>query len=353
MDARAQARHEKRDMQQIWIKKHGGPEVLEVRNVPDPEPEAGQVRVRARAVGLNFAEISARQGLYPDAPKPPCVVGYEGAGVVDAIGAGVSRWSVGDRVVFASRFGGHSEAVCVGQGQLFRMPPSMSFEEGAAMLVNYLTAYHMLFVVRRIRPGDTVLIHSAAGGVGTAVLQLCRTVRDVTTIGTASAKKHDFARSQGADHVIDYRTEDYVAAVKKLTSGRGVDVVLDALGGPDWRKGYSLLAPGGLLVAFGLANASGAGKRSLTRALGQIVRQPLFNCMTLMNDNRGVSGVNMGHLWDDVAFIAGEAEALVTLYSEGKIKPHIGGVFPFSRVAEAHAELENARVVGKIVLGPD
>ncbi|HEX4336491.1 MAG TPA: medium chain dehydrogenase/reductase family protein [Polyangiaceae bacterium] len=342
-----------RSMQQIWIRKYGGPEVLEVREAPDPEPEPGQVRVRARAVGLNFAEISARQGLYPDAPKPPCVVGYEGAGVVDWVGEGVTRWSVGDRVVFASRFGGQSEAVCVGEDQLFRMPASMSFEDGAAMLVNYLTAYHMLFVVRRIRPGDTVLIHSAAGGVGTAVLQLCATVEGVTTIGTASAGKHDFARIQGAHHVIDYRTEDYVAAVKKLTSGRGVDVVLDPLGGPDWRRGYSLLAPGGILVAFGLSNASGSGKRSLTRAIGAIVRQPLFNCMTLMNDNRAVAGVNMGHLWDDVDFIAREADALVRLYSQGKIKPHIGAVFPFSQVAAAHAELEQGRNVGKIVLVPD
>jgi NADPH:quinone reductase-like Zn-dependent oxidoreductase len=193
----------------------------------------------------------------------------------------------------------------------------------------------------------------AAGGVGTAVLQLCRTVEGVTVIGTASSSKHDYVRSHGAQHVIDYRTSDYVAEVKRLTNGRGVDLVLDALGGRDWRRGYALLAPGGLLVAFGLANATGSGKRKVTRALGQIVAQPLFNCMTLMSDNRGVAGVNMGHLWDDVAFIAKEADALVKLYSEGKIKPHIGGVFPFSRVAEAHAELENARNVGKIILVPD
>lgn len=340
-------------MQQIWIRKHGGPDVLEVRRGDDPAPAPGQVRVRARAVGLNFADISARQGLYPDAPKPPCVVGYEGAGVVDALGAGVTRWSPGDRVIYMSRFGGQSDMVCVPENQLFRMPDSMSFEDGAALPVNYVTAYHMLFVVRRIQSGDTVLVHMAAGGVGTAVLQLCRTVAGVTTIGTASAKKHDYVRSHGADHVIDYRTVDYVEEVKRLTDGRGVDAVLDALGGADWKRGYSLLAPGGFLIAFGLANAGGAGKRSLTRALGQIVRQPLFNCLTLMNENRGVAGVNMGHLWDNVPLITREIEALVQLYQGGKIKPHIGGVFPFSRVKEAHAEIEHGRNVGKIVLVPD
>src|SRR5882724_9113039 len=132
-------------MQQIWIRKHGGPDVLEVRTADDPEPLPGQVRVNAHAVGLNFAEISARQGLYPDAPKPPCVVGYEGAGVIDGLGEGVSGWAKGERVLFMSRFGGHSSSVCVPADQLFRMPDSMSFHEGAALPVNYLTAYHMLF----------------------------------------------------------------------------------------------------------------------------------------------------------------------------------------------------------------
>jgi NADPH:quinone reductase-like Zn-dependent oxidoreductase len=178
-------------------------------------------------------------------------------------------------------------------------------------------------------------------------------VSGVTTIGTASAKKHDYAKSHGADHVIDYRSVDYVEEVKKLTNGRGVDAVLDALGGPGWKRGYSILAPGGSLIAFGLANAGGPGKRSMTRALGQIVRQPLFNCMALMNDNRGVAGVNMGHLWGDVALITREITALVALYEAGKIKPHIGGVFPFSRVKEAHGELEQGKTVGKVVLVPD
>src|SRR5262249_39805224 len=121
----------------------------------------------------------------------------------------------------------------------------------------------------------------------------------------------------------------------------------------DWKRGYSILAPGGTLIAFGLANAGGAGKRSLTRAIGQIVRQPLFNCMALMNDNRGVAGVNMGHLWDNVTLITRELVALVALYEAGKIKPHIGGSFPFSRVREAHEELEQGKTVGKLVLIPD
>jgi len=340
-------------MQAIWIRKHGGPEVLEVRESPDPAPASDEIRVRTRAAGLNFAEVSARQGIYPDAPKPPCVVGYEGAGVIDAVGRGVTRFRPGDSVIFLSRFGAHASVVCVKEHQTFSMPKGMTYEEGAALPVNYLTAYHMLFVVRRIRSGDTVLVHMAAGGVGTAVLQLCRTVPGVTTIGTASAAKHDYVKSHGCDHVIDYRSVDYVHAVRTLTNGRGVDVVLDALGGPDWKKGYDLLAHGGLLVAFGLANAAVAGKRNLVHAASQILRSPLYHCMKLMDQNRGVAGVNMGHLWDDVPLLTGELTALLGLYEKGSIKPHIGGIYRFSDAARAHGEIEHGKNVGKIVLVPD
>ena len=340
-------------MRAVWIKKHGGPEKLEVRETPDPEPRAGEVRVRVRACGLNFAEVMARQGLYPDAPKPPCVVGYEGSGVVDALGPGVTGPAVGTRVIYMSMFGGHADVVCVPQEQITVMPDAMSFEHAAALPVVYLTAYHMLFEIARLRGGEHVLVHMAAGGVGTAVLQLCKTVPGVVTYGTASAGKHEFLRSLGCSHPIDYRTQDYVAEVKRLTNGRGVNLVLDALGGPDWGKGYRLLAPAGLLIAFGLANANKGGTRRIAHVLGQLVRSPLFRPMQLMGDNRGVAGVNMAHLWQETALLRREIGALMELYQRGAIKPHIGGSFPFSRAADAHAELEHGRNVGKILMTPN
>ena len=340
-------------MRAVWIRKHGGPEMLEVRQTPDPELRAGEVRVRVHACGLNFAEVMARQGLYPDAPKPPCVVGYEGAGVVEALGAGVAGPAVGSRVIYMSMFGGHADVVCVPKEQVTVMPDAMSFEQGAALPVTYLTAYHMLFEVARVRGGEHVLVHMAAGGVGTAVLQLCKTVPGIVTYGTASAAKHDYVRGLGCDHPIDYRTQDYVAEIKRLTQGRGVDLVLDALGGPDWGKGYRLLAPAGLLVAFGLANANKGGKRRIAHVLGQVLRSPLFRPMQLMGDNRAVAGVNLGHLWKETALLRREIDALMELYRRGAIQPHVGGTFPFSRAAEAHAELEYGRNVGKIVLTPD
>ncbi|MGB8330180.1 MAG: zinc-binding dehydrogenase, partial [Polyangiales bacterium] len=221
-------------MKAVWIPRYGSPDVLEVRESADPSPGPGEVRIRVRASGINFAEIMARQGLYLDAPSPPMVAGYEVSGVIDAIGDGVADRSAGQRVVALTRFGGYADLVCVDARQTFRMPSSMTFEEGAALPVAYATAYHMLFNVVRVRAGDHILIHQAAGGVGTAVLQLCRSIGRVTTFGTASARKHDYIRAQGCDHPIDYHSVDYVNEVRDLTDGRGVDAVLDAVGGDYW-----------------------------------------------------------------------------------------------------------------------
>jgi NADPH:quinone reductase-like Zn-dependent oxidoreductase len=192
----------------------------------------------------------------------------------------------------------------------------------------------------------------AAGGVGTAVLQLCRTVDGVVTYGTASRGKHDHVRSQGCDHPIDYRSEDYVARVRELTGGRGVDLVLDALGGPDWRKGYALLRPMGMLVAFGLANAAARGPFKMLQAAGQVLRAPWFSPMSLMNENRIVAGCNMGHLWDEVDVLRAEAEALSELYTQGRIAPHVFRSYTFDEVRRAHADLEGGKTVGKVVLVP-
>jgi NADPH:quinone reductase-like Zn-dependent oxidoreductase len=340
------------DVRAVTITRYGPSSVLEVRQSPDPEPVEGEVRIRVEACGLNFAEVSARQGLYPDAPKPPCVVGYEGAGVVDALGPGADGPAVGTRVLFMSRFGAHASMVCTPSWLAFPIPEKMSFEDAAAIPVNYLTAYHMLFRIARIRSGDQVLVHMAAGGVGTAALQLCRTVPGVTTYGTSSARKHDYVRGHGCDHPIDYRTQDYAEEIMRLTDGRGVDVILDALGGPDWKKGYDILAKAGLLVAFGMANAISGGKRSWFHVIRQVIQIPRFNPMKMMSENKAVAGVNLGHLWDQREMLLDEMQALVRLYEEDAIKPHIHATVPFDRASEAHEMLEGGQNLGKVVLVP-
>jgi synaptic vesicle membrane protein VAT-1 len=339
-------------MRSIWITKFAGPDALEVRESPDPNAGPGEVRVRVRASGLNFADVMAAQGLYPDAPKPPCVVGYEAAGVIDAIGEGVTDLAVGQRVMALSRFGAHTDTLVVPAQQAVPMPDEMSFEEGAALPVNYITAYHMLFRVAGLRAGEKVLVHMAAGGVGIAALQLCRTVPNVTTFGTASASKHEAIRAQGCDHPIDYHTVDYAEEIRRITNGKGVDIVLDALGGKDWKKGYELLRPAGKLVAFGFANMASGETKSFLNMARQAIGIPIFTPMGLMDTNRSVGGVNIGHLWGEMEMLREEVDALVALYREGKIKPHVSDSFPFDRAADAHRTITGRRNVGKVVLVP-
>jgi len=339
-------------MKAAWIPKYGKPDVLEVRENEDPAPGPGEVRIRVRASGINFADIMARQGLYRDAPRPPMVVGYEVSGVIDAVGGGVADRNEGDPVLAVTRFGGYADTVCLDATQTYVMPHQMTFEEGAALPITYLTAYHMLFNVFRVRAGDHVLIHQAAGGVGTAAIQLCRSVGGVTTYGTASKGKHDYVRENGCDHPIDYHSIDYAQEVRRLTGGRGVDVVLDALGGEDWKKGFSLLRPGGLLIAFGWTNMAKHGKRRMTHLLGQFTQLPWWTPIRLMQENKGVAGVNMGHLWDVRELTLEAFTALLELYEQGQIKPRVDRSFPLENAAEAHAYIEAGQNVGKVLLTP-
>jgi NADPH:quinone reductase-like Zn-dependent oxidoreductase len=315
-------------------------------------PGTGEVRIRVRASGINFADIMARQGLYQDAPAPPMVVGYEVAGVIDAVGNEVSKRREGESVLAMTRFGGYADTVCVNSDHTFLMPEQMSFHEAAALPVTYLTAYHMLFNVFRLRAGDRVLIHQAAGGVGTAASQLCRSVGGVMSFGTASKAKHDYVRDNGCDHPIDYHGVDYVKEVRRLTEGQGVDCVLDALGGADWKKGYSLLRPGGLLVPFGWANMAKFSRRRMTHVIGQLTQLPWWTPIRLMHENKGIAGVNMGHLWQEQDLLNRALEALIRLYNQGDIKPRVDRSFAFEHAADAHAFIEAGQNTGKVLLEP-
>src|SRR3954462_3930036 len=226
-------------MRQVVIPRHGPPEVFEVREVPDPVAADGELRVRVRAAGVNFADFLARIGLYPDAPKPPVVVGYEVAGVVDALAPGVTSFREGDRVVALTRFGGYADSVVVPSYQAYRFPERLSDAEAAAVPVTYLTAAIALYRMAALTSGETVLVHNAGGGLGIAATQLAR-LRRATVIGTASASKHDALRSFGVDFTIDYRTASVETEIRRLTRGRGVDVILDPLGGGSFGASYRM-----------------------------------------------------------------------------------------------------------------
>src|SRR5579884_1839528 len=228
-------------MRAVVITGHGGPEKLQVENRPDPRPGPGEVRVEVAAAGVNFADVMARIGLYPDAPKPPCVVGYEVAGTVIELGAGVSGLADGQRVLAGTMFGGYASQVAVPAADVVPVPDSLSFEQAAAVPVNYATAWAGLFEYGGLREGGRVLIHSAGGGVGIAATQLARHA-GAEVHGTASPGKHERIRELGVQHAHDYTREGWQRGLPKF------DVVLDAVGGPSFRHSYDLLRPGGRLV---------------------------------------------------------------------------------------------------------
>ena len=337
-------------MRQIWITKTGAPEVLQLKEAPDPEAGAGQVRVRVRASGINFADLLARVGLYPDAPKPPCVVGYEVSGTVDQIGAGVTGVAVGDRVLAMCKFGGYSDVVVVPVPQVVKMPAQMTFEQGAAFPVVYVTAYDMMLFNGHLRPGSTVLIHSAAGGVGLAAIQIAKT-RGCRILGVASASKHDFLRAQGCQHPID-SAGDYVAQARAVVGDKGVDLILDAVGGRSWTQGYDLLGPCGRLVAFGLSSASAGNKRNLLHAVRQLMSIKKWSPMKLMDDNKTISGTNVGHLFARPDLIAPQLAALMEMYGRGELAPHVDRAFPFTEAAAAHQYIHDRKSKGKVLLVP-
>ena len=340
-------------MRQIWIPRSGAPEVLELREARDPTPGEGEVRIRVQAAGVNFADVMGRMGLYPDLPPLPVVVGYEVAGTIDAAGRGVYPDWVGRPVLALTRFGGYSDVVCAPERQVFTRPDGMSAEEGAGLPVNYLTAYQLVEVMGGLRAGDTVLIHSAGGGVGIAAIQLARRI-GARVIGTASAAKHDALRKLGVEHCIDYRTEDFEVRVREITEGRGVELVLDAVGGASFKKSYRALAATGRLGMFGVS-AAATGKRGRRRdLLRAAVAMPWlqFTPIALMNQNKGVFGVNLGHLWGETERVAGWMEALLGYYRAGAIRPAIAASFPFDRAAEAHHYIQDRKNLGKVLLLP-
>jgi NADPH:quinone reductase-like Zn-dependent oxidoreductase len=338
-------------MKQIVIPRHGAPDVLQLREAPDPEVQPGQIRIRVKSSGVNFADTSARLGLYPDAPPLPLVVGYEVAGIVDGVGAGAIGVRDGDRVIAFTHFGGYSDVVNVPHDFVYALPDSLPFEKGAAIPVAYITAWVMLDLLGNVRRGDTVLVHAAAGGVGIAALQICK-LKGAQVIGTASPGKHARLRELGVAHCIDYTTQDFAPEVTRLTGGRGVDVALDAVGGASHRKSYECLAPLGRLFMFGGSAFTPGATRSIPTMVKQFFSMPTFKPFKLMEQNRGVFGINLAKLWGEAARLRASMADLLPLFEKGDLDPIVDKTFPFEHAAEAHAYLHDRQNFGKVLLIP-
>jgi NADPH:quinone reductase-like Zn-dependent oxidoreductase len=334
----------------------GGYDVLQVQERPDPPVGPGEVRIAVKAAGINFADTMARVGLYPDAPKPPCVLGYEVAGEVESVGDGVTDFEVGDRVVGGTRFGGQAELVTVPEAQAFALPEQLSFEQGAAVPVNYGTAYAALILMGSLRQGDRVLIHAAAGGVGISATQIARNA-GAEIFGTASPSKHDAIRAQGVDHPIDYRSQDFEAETMRISGGEGVDLVIDALGPTSFRKDYRLLRSGGRLVMYGLSEGTKEGKRDIPAMLKSLLSMPSatmpwWKSLLIMNENKGVFGLNMLKWWDAEGSLDRVLDPLSADLEAGRLDPVVAEAFPFERAGDAHKFIAERRNVGKVVLFP-
>ena len=335
---------------------HGGPEVLRVQERPDPPVGPGEVRIAVRAAGINFADTMARVGLYPDAPKPPCVVGYEVAGDIESVGEGVDSHEIGDRVMAGTRFGGQASLITVPAHQAIAFPESWSFEQAAAFPVNYGTAYAALVTMGGLRSGDRALIHAAAGGVGISAVQIAKAT-GAEIFGTASASKHDAIRAQGVQHPIDYRTQDFEAEVRRITNGEGLDVIIDATGPTNFRKDYRLLREGGRMVMFGMSEASTGTGRSIPRLVGSLARMPLattpwWKSLGTMNENKMVGGLNMLSWWDREQSLDRVLEPLEALLEADALQPVVAEAFPFDRAGDAHRFIAERQNIGKVVLVP-
>jgi len=332
-------------MRAVVITKHGGPGVLQVQERPDPELRAGEVRIEVAAAGINFADVMARMGLYPDAPKTPCVVGYEVAGTILELGDGVEGLIPGQRVLASTVFGGYASQVAVPAADVFALPEELSFEQGAAIPVNYGTAWAGLIGYGVLQAGERVLVHSAGGGVGIAATQIAkRTGAEV--YGTASPGKHARIRELGIDHVIDYTASGWERGLPQF------DVILDAIGGKSFRKSYSLLRPGGRLIAFGASSVVSGERKNVVTALRAVARMPRFNIMKQMSESKAVIGLNMLTLLKDRGTIAPWLTPLRPMLDDGTVAPVIAGTFSFDEAGAAQTMIVERRNVGKVVLTP-
>jgi synaptic vesicle membrane protein VAT-1 len=341
-------------MRAMVVRRYGQPEVFEVQQVPDPQPKAGEALIRVKAIGINFADLLQRMGLYPGSPKPPFIPGLEIAGVVEKIVEGSKRDETnalkpGDAVVAMPHFKAYAEWVAVPTNTVYRIPAGMPFEDAAAFPVNYLTAYHSMFTMGNLQPGDRILIHGAAGGVGIAAVQLAR-ARGLVIFGTAGPAKQDYLRKIGVDHPIDYEKSDFVKVVRQYAPD-GIEMVMDPIGGKSLTRGQKCLGPTGRLVIYGLSDAAGSGgKRNLLRGAKALLQSPRFHPLKLMAQNLAVIGVSLGVMDSRGALLRSELDELFRMYSAGKIKPVIGKTFPLDQAAAAHQYIHDRKNIGKVVL---
>ena len=322
-------------MKAVRVHKYGGPEVLTIDEVPVPEPKAGETRVKIEAIGVNYIDIYQRTGLYP--LQTPFTLGTEGAGIVDAVGPNVTEVKKGERVGYASIPGSYAEYAIVPAARLVPIPPNIDARTAAALMLQGMTAHYLTHSTYALKQGDTALIHAAAGGAGLLLIQIAKQL-GATVIGTVSTEaKAKLAKEMGADHLILYTQSDFLAEVKKLTDGRGVNVVYDSVGQTTFDKSLDCLRPRGYLVLFGQSSGPvppfDPGKLAAKGSL--FLTRPSLPHYTLERSE-----------------LLQRANDVFNWTATGKLKVRIDKTFPLAEVAEAHRQLEGRKTTGKVILLP-
>ena len=323
-------------MKAIRIHSLGGPEVLQLEDVPQPEPKEGEAVVRVEATGVNFIDVYFRTGLYKG-PALPFTLGQEAAGTVAAVGPGVADVAVGDRVAYTGVHGAYAELAAVPAARLVKLPAGVSTRQGAAAMLQGMTAHYLATSTYSLKDGDACLIHAAAGGVGQLLCQVAK-LRGARVLGTVSTEeKAELAREAGADEVIRYDQQDFAAEVKRLTGGHGVQVVYDGVGRATFDKGLDSLARRGMMVLFGQAS-------------GPV---PPFD-PSLLNTKGSLylTRPSLGHYIATAEELQRRAEDVLGWIAEGKLRIGIGLELPLAEAAEAHRALEGRRTTGKVLLIP-
>ena len=343
-------------MQQVVIERAGSYEQLQIKEKPDLTPTQGQLVIDCKACGVNFADCCVRMGVYSSAKVYkgwPITPGFEVAGAVRAIGAGVHSFQVGDRVIACTRFDGYSSQLCVPEAYVLPLPQGFSFEQGASIPSVFLTAYYGLIEKANPRKGERVLIHSAAGGVGSALIQLAKLKGCHVTAVVGAAHKVEAARSLGADAVIDKSTEALWPSAEAIQAD-GFDIVLDANGAETLSQSYAHLAPGGRLVVYGFHTmlSKGRGQLNWLKAAWDYLRTPRFNPLEMTSDNRSVLAFNLSYLFDKIDYFQETLGQILEWFETGALQFPSITTYPIRAVQEAHKALESGKTVGKIVLIP-
>ncbi|XP_043841971.1 synaptic vesicle membrane protein VAT-1 homolog-like [Dromiciops gliroides] len=339
-----------KEMRAVLLAGFGGLSKLRVSRRPMPEPQEAELKIRVKACGLNFIDLMVRQGNIDNPPKTPLVPGFECSGIVEAIGDNVKGYEIGDRVMAFVNYNAWAEVVCTPAEFVYRIPDDMNFPEAAAFPMNFVTAYMMLFEVANLREGMSVLVHSAGGGVGQAVAQLCSTIPNVTVFGTASSFKHE-AIKDSVTHLFD-RNADYVQEVKRI-SPEGVDIVLDCLCGENTGKGLSLLKPLGTYILYGSSNTVTGETKSFFSFAKSWWQVEKVNPIKLYEENKVIAGFSLLNLLFKQGrggLIKGIMDKLIALYNEKKIKPTVDSLWALEEVKEAMQRIHDRGNIGKLIL---